>query len=83
MHIVCVEVTEKFLEFSKSQGNDLISAVPPHFPGLKPGDRWCVCASRWLEAHEAGMAPPVILESSHMQALEWIDFSLLEEYALD
>src|SRR5215831_17086413 len=67
VHAVCAEVTEEFLEFSKSAGNDL-STPRPGFDGLQPGDRWCLCASRWQEALEAGVAPPVILEATRLQA---------------
>jgi hypothetical protein len=82
VHVVCARVTEEFLAFSRSRGNDLTTPVPAYrFPGLEPGDRWCLCASRWKEAHEAGVAPPVILEATHMSALEFVDRSTLEEHA--
>lgn len=82
-HTVCAQMTEAFLSFSKSQGNDLSSPNPRYqFPGLKPGDRWCVCAGRWREAADAGVAPPVILESTHMRALEVIALADLEYHAL-
>ena len=68
-HTVCAEVTDEFLQFSKLQGNDLMTPRPEfNFTGLKPGDRWCLCASRWLEALEEGIAPPVILEATHEKA---------------
>ena len=77
-HTVCAEVTDEFLQFSKLQGNDLMTPRPEfNFTGLKPGDRWCLCASRWLEALEEGIAPPVILEATHEKALEIIDLAEL------
>ncbi|OVE80446.1 hypothetical protein BVY02_00095 [bacterium J17] len=83
-HTVCAEMTEEFLKFSKSQGNDLSTPRPEFdFPGLKPGDRWCVCASRWQEALEAGCACPVILRSSNEKALEYVDLKNLKKHALD
>ena len=82
VHTVCVQVTEKFLEFSARIGNDL-STPRPGFSGLQPGDRWCVCASRWQEAHEAGCAPPVVLAATHVLSLEWVDANALIEAALD
>jgi len=70
-HTICCRVTAEFLAFSKSRGNDLSTPRPQfQFPGLRPGDRWCVCAARWLEAHRAGHAPPVVLEATHEAALE-------------
>jgi uncharacterized protein (DUF2237 family) len=70
LHVVCARVTREFLDFSTRRGNDLVTARPEFgFPGLKPGDRWCLCAMRWLEAFEAGAAPPVVLESTHERAL--------------
>ena len=81
-HTVCIQITQEFLEYSRFAGNDLST---PHlefdFPGLKEGDRWCLCASRWLEAYEKGMAPRVILGSTHKKALEVVPFQLLEQYA--
>lgn len=72
-HTVCAIVTAEFLEFSAGVGNDLATPRPQWgFPGLSPGDRWCVCASRWLEAHEAGCAPPVVLGATHKRALDLI-----------
>ena len=72
-HTVCAEVTEEFLHFSKLQGNDLITPRPEfQFNGLKAGDRWCLCANRWLEALEEDIAPPVVLEATHEKALEII-----------
>ena len=83
-HVVCAELTEEFLNFTKLQGNDLSTPVPEfNFPGLKPGDRWCLCASRWKEALDAGFAPPVILQSTHASALEYVSLSELRQHALD
>ncbi len=80
VHVVCAEVTEEFLAFSRQQGNDLSTPRPEvGFAGLSPGDRWCLCASRWLEAFEAGVAPPVVLEATHALALEWIDLAQLRD----
>jgi len=82
-HTVCAEMTEEFLAFSVSRGNDLSTPRPEYgFEGLKPGDHWCVCAPRWLEASEAGVAPPVILESTHEQCLESISLADLKYHAL-
>lgn len=81
-HTVCAIMTGEFLAFSKSRGNDLSTPRPEYrFPGLKPGDRWCLCAARWREAWEAGVAPEVILEASHERALQVIPRSVLEEHA--
>lgn len=78
LHVVCAEMTEAFLAFTKARGNDLSTSAPQHrFPGLKPGDRWCLCARRWLEAHEAGVAPPVHLDATHRKALEIIPLEVL------
>ena len=76
VHVVCAEMTEAFLAFSKSVGNDLSTPAPQYgFDGLKPGDRWCLCADRWQEAFEAGAAPRVVLEATHIVALEWADLA--------
>ncbi|MEE9238695.1 MAG: DUF2237 domain-containing protein [Thermodesulfobacteriota bacterium] len=84
MHVVCVEVSEEFLEFSKAKGNDLSTPIPDfEFPGLKPGDRWCLCALRWKEAMENGMVPHVILTLTHESALEVISLEDLKKYAID
>lgn len=81
VHTVCVVVTDEFLEFSKSVGNDLSTPMPAHrFPGLKAGDRWCLCAARWVEAKRAGMAPDVVLEATHARTLEWADLAELEAH---
>lgn len=83
-HVVCAEMSEAFLAFSKARGNDLITPVPElGFAGLKPGDRWCLCAGRWQEAAEAGVAPRVVLASTHEASLELIDLALLKRHALD
>ncbi|QMS88119.1 DUF2237 domain-containing protein [Nostoc edaphicum CCNP1411] len=82
-HVVCAQVTLEFLEFTKSHGNDLSTSVPDfNFPGLKPGDRWCLCASRWQQALEAGVAPPVILSATHARALEVVSLDELKKHAL-
>ncbi len=83
-HVVCAQVTEEFLTFSRNRGNDLTTPMPAFgFPGLKPGDRWCLCAGRWLEAFEAGVAPPVVLTSTHESALEVVTLDNLKAHALD
>ena len=83
-HTVCVVVTAEFLEFSRSRGNDLSTAMPEAgFPGLQPGDRWCLCAARWQEALEAGKAPRVFLRATHRRALEVVKLSDLKAYAVD
>ncbi|MBE8991034.1 DUF2237 family protein [Nostoc sp. LEGE 12450] len=82
-HVVCAEVTVEFLEFTKSRGNDLSTPVPDfNFPGLKHGDRWCLCASRWQEALEAGVAPPVILSATHARALEVVSLDELKKHTV-
>ncbi len=84
LHLVCAEVTEAFLSFTRSRGNDLSTPVPAFgFPGLKPGDRWCLCVSRWKESLDAGVAPPVLLAATHMAALEYVSLEELQAYALD
>ena len=81
LHLVCVRVTAQFLEFSKARGNDLVTPLPQHrFAGLKPGDRWCLCVHRWREALEAEVAPPVLLESTHASALQFVSLAQLEKY---
>ncbi|MFZ4639859.1 MAG: DUF2237 family protein [Nodosilinea sp.] len=83
-HVVCAQMTEEFLAFTRDRGNDLSTPVPAYqFPGLKPGDRWCLCASRWKEALDAGMAPPVLLRATHASALEYASLAELRAYALD
>ena len=84
LHIVCAQMTGEFLEFSKSAGNDLSTPMPQFgFPGLKAGDRWCVCAARWKEALEAGVAPPVVLEATHISAVEFVDLEDLMHHAVE
>lgn len=83
-HTVCVRTTKGFLEYSRFKGNDLSTPAPQFgFPGLKPGDSWCLCAARWLEAHQQGMAPRVYLKRTHKKALEVVPMELLREFALD
>ena len=83
VHTVCAIVTAEFLRFSTEVGNDLVTPRPElGFPGLRPGDRWCVCASRWVQAHRAGVAPPVVLAASHARSLDWIDLADLERAAV-
>jgi len=83
-HTVCVVATAEFLEFSKSKGNDLSTPMKAYgFPGLKPGDRWCLCAPRWQEALEAGSAPRVVLRATHQGALEYCSLADLKKYAID
>jgi uncharacterized protein (DUF2237 family) len=82
-HTVCTELTEDFLAFSKDTGNDLSTPRPEfQFPGLKPGDRWCLCAARWVEAFDAGKAPRVVLESTHERTLEFVSLATLQHYAI-
>jgi uncharacterized protein (DUF2237 family) len=83
-HTVCVQVTQEFLEFSRFRGNDLSTPRPEfQFAGLKAGDRWCLCAARWLEAHQHGMAPRVLLRGTHKRALEIVPIELLKQSAVD
>ena len=82
LHTVCAVMTERFLEFTKMVGNDLSTPRPEHrFPGLKPGDRWCLCVTRWKEAYEAGAAPDVVLEATHGSALEFCDLEQFQAHA--
>jgi uncharacterized protein len=84
VHTVCARVTAEFLEFSASVGNDLSTPAPQHgFAGLRPGDQWCLCAPRWQEALEAGAAPAVVLEATHVATLEWVDLADLQAHAAD
>jgi hypothetical protein len=84
LHTVCVEVTDEFLTFSKSRGNDLSTPAPEFgFPGLVEGDKWCLCVERWREALIAGMAPRVSLAASHISVLEFVDLEDLKAHALD
>jgi uncharacterized protein (DUF2237 family) len=83
-HTVCAVMTEEFLAFSKAKGNDLSTPQPDYgFPGLKPGDRWCLCAPRWAEAFEAGMAPRVVLKATEASALRYCELKELKRYAID
>ena len=82
VHTVCAVVTAEFLRFSAEVGNDLSTPRPEFgFPGLQPGDRWCLCASRWAEAQAAGVAPPVVLAATHAHTLEWVDLADLRTHA--
>lgn len=81
IHVVCAVMTDAFLEYTKKQGNDLSTPMPAYgFPGLKAGDRWCLCASRWKEALAAGLAPPVVLESTHEKSLEIVNMDQLKSH---
>ena len=81
-HVVCTKVTAEFLDFSRDQGNDLVTPRPEYrFAGLKPGDRWCLCATRWLEALDAEVAPPVVLESTHARLLDFVGLEVLRRHA--
>jgi uncharacterized protein (DUF2237 family) len=83
LHVVCAVMTAEFLAFSKARGNDLSTPRPEYdFPGLRPGDRWCLCAVRWLEAWQAGMAPFVVLGATHLNALGVVDLEQLRLYAV-
>jgi hypothetical protein len=83
MHVVCVQVTQRFLDFSREHGNDLSTPVPEHdFPGLVPGDRWCVCVARWREAFEAGAAAPVVLTATHEETLAVVALDDLKRHAV-
>lgn len=83
VHAVCAVMTEDFLKLTLEQGNDLITPMPEYgFPGLRPGDRWCVCAARWQEALEFGVAPPVVLEATHEAALEIVSLEDLRRHAV-
>lgn len=83
-HVVCTVVNEEFLAFSRQRGNDLSTPRPEYrFAGLKPGDRWCLCALRWKEAFDAGLAPPVVLAATHEKVLEIVPLNHLREYAAD
>ena len=84
LHTVCIIATAEFLEFSRSVGNDLSTPMPQYgFAGVKPGDQWCLCASRWQEAFEAGVAPGVVLEATHASTMEWCDADGLRAHAVD
>jgi uncharacterized protein len=84
MHLVCATMTQAFLDFSLARGNDLVTPVPEHgFPGLRAGDRWCLCVERWREALEAGVAPQVMLAATHISTLEFVSLEELIEHAVD
>jgi uncharacterized protein (DUF2237 family) len=84
MHTVCAVMTDEFLEFSKAAGNDLSTPRAEYeFPGLHAGDRWCLCLPRWIEALEAGAAPQIVLQATHMSAIEFLSMETLLEYAVD
>ena len=84
VHIVCAEMTAEFLEFSKAAGNDLSTPVPQYqFPGLNPGDRWCLCVSRWKEALEANVAPKVHLEATHLSSIEFVSIEDLKAHSVE
>jgi uncharacterized protein (DUF2237 family) len=83
-HVVCAQVTDEFLMFTREQGNNLSSPSPMGgFPGLKPGDKWCLCATRWKEALDAGVAPPVFLSATHEAVLDYVAFDDLKKHAID
>lgn len=83
-HTVCIETSQRFLEYSRFKGNDLSTPVPEfNFPGLQPGDSWCLCAARWLEAEENGMAPRIHLTRTHIKALDIVPMELLKKFAVD
>ena len=84
MHTVCVQLTDKFLQFSKRMGNDLSTPHPEFgFPGLQAGNRWCLCATRWVQAYKAGAAPKVLMRSTHFRTLEVVDIKILKSHAAD
>lgn len=83
LHTVCAQMTQEFLAFSYQRGNDLVTPRPEFdFDGLKPGDKWCLCVERWIEAFEAGVAPMVDLEACHISVLEFVDLDVLRQYAI-
>jgi len=83
LHLLCARMTAEFLEFSRARGNDLSTPMPQYgFPGLKPGDRWCLCVERWKEALTANVAPPVVLESTHISTLEFVELEDLQQHAV-
>lgn len=84
VHVVCIKVTGEFLEFSRARGNDLSTPQPEFgFPGLKPGDKWCLCAERWMEALDAGAAPQVVLSATHEVMLDYVPLAQFKKYAID
>lgn len=83
-HTICIEASQQFLEFSRFKGNDLSTPIPEfNFKGIKPGDTWCLCAERWLEAYQSDRAPRVHLRKTHIKALEIVPIEILKKYALD
>ncbi|MEM1038460.1 MAG: DUF2237 domain-containing protein [Pseudomonadota bacterium] len=81
-HVVCAIMTEEFLTFTKSKGNDLSTPMPVHqFPGLKPGDKWCLCALRWKEAYDAGVAPPVDANATNERSLQFVTLEMLQQHS--
>ena len=84
IHTVCIIVTNSFLKFSASKGNNLATPIPEYnFPGLVEGDKWCLCARRWLEAYENGVAPKVVVSATHIKTLDIIDLEILEKFSID
>jgi uncharacterized protein (DUF2237 family) len=84
LHVVCIQATAEFLKFSQEVGNDLSTPIPEYaFPGIQPGDRWCLCAQRWKQALEMGCAPPVVLEATHILSLEFVDLEDLQAHAVE
>lgn len=84
LHVVCAQMTAEFLAYSRAHGNDLTTPAPEFgFPGLRPGDRWCLCAGRWREARDDGVAPPVILAATHEETLAVVSLDDLRRHALD
>ncbi|RAP36101.1 DUF2237 domain-containing protein [Candidatus Marinamargulisbacteria bacterium SCGC AAA071-K20] len=84
LHTICIVISDDFLKFSKSSGNDLSTPVPGYqFPGLKEGDKWCLCATRWKDAYDAGVAPKIVISATHESVLEIVDVSILKRYAID
>jgi len=84
VHTICVSMTEDFLEFSKSKGNDLSTPRPEfNFPGLKEGDNWCLCAERWVEAYEVSMAPKLYIKKTNLRTLDIVPLNILKKFAID
>jgi uncharacterized protein (DUF2237 family) len=83
-HLICVVVTSEFLAHQRSIGNDLVTPIPAYgFPGLRPGDRWCVVLERWLQSHQAGVAAPVVLAATNERALDLVELAVLRQFAVD
>lgn len=82
LHLVCIRASREFLSYSRSVGNDLSTPMPQYdFPGLQPGDRWCLCVERWQQAHAAGKAPKIVLAATHISTLEFVEMDVLEQFA--